>query len=318
MNRLVTPEAVELDLPVATVATRALGRLLDVALQVLALVLVLVGASVSGAADEDVLGIVITLVAVFLVRIVYPIAFETRFGATIGQRAMGLRIVTDDGAPIRLRQAFVRAAVGLFEIEATGGLLAFVVAASRADGKRLGDIAAGTVAVSVRVGTARAAVLGITCPPQLEGWAGQLDTSGLTSAHRGALRRFHERATTLGAARRQELASGLVARLLPVLGATRPLDADDVDVLRAIEWAANRRARAAAPRPSGVGPRPDGAPPPPPPPGAGAATGRTARPARPEPDTRVAGGAADTGGPAFRDGAQEGDGAGGAGFVPPS
>lgn len=317
MSRLVTPEAVELDLAIATVATRALGRLLDVVIQVTALVLVLVGASLSGAADEDVLGVVITLVAVFLVRIVYPIALETRFGATIGQRAMGLRIVTDDGAPIRLRQAFVRAAVGLFEVEATGGLVAFFVAAARADGKRLGDIAAGTVAVSVRVGTGRADVLGVTCPPRLEGWADQLDTSGLTSAHRGALRRFHERATTLGPTRRDELASGLVARLLPVLGTRRPVDAADADVLRAIEWAANGRGRAPV-RPATAGPVPPSGPPPLPPPpgptGRGVASDRVAAATA---DERVAGEPAGDGRHPPVPGSDDG-GTGSAGFVPPS
>jgi uncharacterized RDD family membrane protein YckC len=248
---------------------------LDLAIQVVLLLLVLWGAGSVDASETAT--VVAALVAVLLIRIVYPVAFETRFGATIGQRAMGLRIVTDEGGPIRLRQGLVRAAVGLFEIEMTTGLLAFTVAASRADGKRLGDVAAGTLAVSVRVGTTRADVLGVTCPPGLEGWATTLDTSGLTAAHRGTLRRFHERTRTLPPDRAAALAGPLVERLLVVLAARRPPGASDVALLQAIEWAAGEETtgRRAPPPPSpDRDTRPEGSAPPEPP---------TADPSRPGP-----------------------------------
>lgn len=254
MERLVTPEAVELELDRATVASRIPGRVLDLVLQIG--VLLLVGQASAVVAQDDVAVTVALLVASFVVLIVYPIVLETRFGATLGQRAMGLRIVSDDGAPIRLRQAVIRAAVGLFEVLATSGLVAFVVAASRADGKRLGDVAAGTVAVSVRVGTGRADVLAVECPPQLHGWAERLDTSGLTPAHLAALRRFHERTRTLPAGQRDQLAAGLAERLLVVLAVPRPAGAGARDVLAAIQWAVRDRAR----------PAPTVAQPPPPPP----------------------------------------------------
>lgn len=270
MERLVTPEAVALDLPVASPASRGLGKLLDVVLQLVTVVLILVGAET--AALGEVATQVVVLLSVFLVRLVYPVALETRFGATLGQRAVGLRIVTDDGASIRARQALVRAAVALFEIELTVGTLAFLTAAVRRDGKRLGDLAAGTLAVSVRVGTREAAVLGVTCPPQLQGWARTLDVSGLTPAHRGVLRRFHESSARLPAARRGELATDLADRLLTVLAMPRPPGAGPVEVLRAIQWAAGDRdqrpgpgtaaSTAATPTPA----RPVGPPPPPAPP----------------------------------------------------
>lgn len=300
MERLITPEAVALELPTATAATRALGRLLDVVLQYTTLTVVLAATSVADA--SDVVIIVVGLVAALLVRIAYPIALETRWGATLGQRAMGLQIVTTDGAPIRARQALVRAAVGLLEVELTFGLLAFVVAASRKDGRRIGDLAAGTLAVSVRVGTGRADVLDVECPPALRGWATTLDVAGLGPRQRGVLRRYHTSAPSLAPERGRMLATQLATRLLDELSATAPAGATPQDVLSAIAWAGSAAGRDDR---GGDEPRqsPAAAPPPPPAP-------PTSSPVRPP--SRSGGG-----GEPATDAGDSGT-SGGAGFAPPT
>lgn len=234
-GRVVTPEAVALDLRTATVATRGLAQLLDVVVQGVAVLLVV--AAVTVADVESVSGsvfVTVLLVAVFLIRIGYPLLFETRLGATLGHMALGLRVVTLDGAPIRARQALARVAVGLFEIDATFGVVALLTAATRQDGRRLGDLAAGTQVVSTRVGTGPATALDVTMPAQLRDWAAALDTSGLARAERTALRRYLQRAPDLPPARRDELAAALAERLLPRLATTSPPGARAHDVLVAI------------------------------------------------------------------------------------
>lgn len=241
-DRVVTPEAVALDLQTATVATRGLAQLLDVVLQGIAALLVTVAA---GLADLDAAGgtvfFVVVLVAVFLIRIVYPLAMETRFGATLGHMAMGLRVVTLDGTPIRARQAVARVAVGLFEIDATFGALALLTAATRRDGRRLGDLAAGTQVVSVRVGTGQASTLDVAVPPHLRGWAASLDTSGLHRPERTALRRYLLRAAELAPGQRDALAASLADKLLPRMAARRPDGATAHDALTAIAGALGER-----------------------------------------------------------------------------
>ena len=256
-ERVFTPEAVALDLQVATVATRGLAQLVDVLLQGVAALLVV--AALSLADVESASGAVfvtVVLVAVFLVRIGYPVVFETRFGATLGHMALGLRVVTVDGAPIRARQALARVAVGLFEIDSTFGAVALLTAATRRDGRRLGDLAAGTQVVSTRVGTGAPVALEVTAPTHLADWSATLDTSGLTRPERTALRRYLLRAGDLPPARRDELATGLVQRLLPRLAVSPPERGSAHDTLVAIAASLD-----AAPAPAGLDELPPPAPP---------------------------------------------------------
>lgn len=234
-GRLVTPEAVQLDLPAATVATRALARLVDVVLQlVVGTAIAAGGIAVAGDGASDVVVTVVVLLAAFAVRVLYPVVMETRLGATVGHLALGLRIVTTDGGQVRGRQALTRAAVGLFEVEATLGVVALLVAGSRSDGRRLGDLAAGTLAVSVRSGTGRAEPLDVAVPPRLAGWAEAVDPAGLGPRERAALRRYLERAPSLPTATRDELAVPLRDTLCAAVGVPPPPDATAHDTLLAL------------------------------------------------------------------------------------
>jgi len=255
-GRLVTPEAVGLDLQTATVATRGLARLLDILLQLIAVLLVTVAVGVVDGGASATVVTTIVLLAVFIIRIVYPVAFETRLGGTLGHLAMGLRVVTADGAPIRARQALTRSAVGLFEIEATFGLVALLVAGSRTDGRRLGDLAAGTLVVSVRVGTGQAEALHLQVPPALAAWVTTIDAAGLAQPERAALRRYLGRAATLPAATRDELAGTLADKLVPRLAAERPPGASAHDVLVAIAASATGGSSRAPASPPVVPPAP--------------------------------------------------------------
>lgn len=261
-DRVVTPEAVALDLQVATVATRGLAAFIDVVLQGLAALLIATAATVvdvDSASGAVVVSVV--LIGFFLVRIGYPVLFETRLGQTVGHMAMGLRVVTTDGATIRARQALARAAVGMFELDMTFGTVALLTSAIRKDGRRLGDLAAGTQVVSTRTGTGPATALEVTVPPHLAGWAASLDTSALQRPERTALRRYLQRAGDLAAPQRDALAERLADSLLPRLAASPPPASSAHDALVAVAAVLNERAAT----PVGDLPPPVVPPPPPPP-----------------------------------------------------
>jgi hypothetical protein len=88
------------------------------------------------------------LISYFLLEWAYPVLFELgRGGATPGKRSMGLQVVMDSGLPVTPGASVVRnllrAADFLPFLYAAGALTLLL----RADFKRLGDLAAGTMVV---------------------------------------------------------------------------------------------------------------------------------------------------------------------------
>jgi uncharacterized RDD family membrane protein YckC len=205
---LVTGEAVVLELRLAKLASRLLSLLIDLAVQGILLVvgLVVIG-GVASSADEAAAAAIV-LVFLVLVIVGYPVAFETLSrGRTLGKLALGLRVVRDDGGPIRFRHALVRAMAAVVEIWITAGAVALVVSLASSQGKRLGDFLAGTVVVRERVPTSSAAV--VTMPPQLAWWASGLDLSRLPDDLALAARQFLSRSRELA----PEIRDSMGARL---------------------------------------------------------------------------------------------------------
>lgn len=222
-GQLVTGEAVALDLRPAALPSRVVAGLVDVVGQLLVLLLVAglataVSLDVSEAAAQA-LGIVVLVV----VLIVYPVTFETLLrGRTPGKAAIGLRVVRDDGGPIGFRQAFVRGLAGAF-LERPG--VTFFVAGVATSllnrqGKRLGDLLAGTIVVQERIAVKGGAVA--TMPPPLAGWAAQLDLSGISTELALSVRQFVSRADSLTPAAREDLGGRLVAAVTAAVGPAPP------------------------------------------------------------------------------------------------
>ena len=219
VSQLVTGEAVALDLRPAALPSRVVAAVVDGLGQLLVLVLfgVLIAATsfdVSEAAAQA-LGIVL----IVLVLIVYPVTFETLLrGRTPGKAAMGLRVVRDDGGPIGFRQALVRGLAGAF-LERPGITLFFaavVTSLLNPDGKRIGDLLAGTVVVQERVAVRGGPVAAM--PPALAGWAAQLDLSGVSNELALSVRQFVSRADSLTPAAREDLGGRLVAAVTAAVG----------------------------------------------------------------------------------------------------
>ena len=218
---IVTGDAVVLELRLAKLASRSLALAIDLAAQ-LALLLVgtLVLAGVVSFVDEA-LSTAIALVFYIAVIVGYPVAFETATrGRTPGKMALGLRVVREDGGPIRFRHAFVRGLLGVVEIWLSAGTVAAITSLASAKGKRLGDYLAGTVAVRERVPVRSAPVAAMPAP--LAGWAPSLDLSRVPDDLALAARQYLSRYGELAPAVREEMGSRIASALASVTAPPPP------------------------------------------------------------------------------------------------
>jgi uncharacterized RDD family membrane protein YckC len=188
---IVTPEAVLLEFETAGVASRTIAELLDLGVQFTALFLIFVVAGVVGAAGGlgQVLAVVLSLLAVFLVLVGYPTVMETFWnGRTLGKAAMGLRVVTREGAPERFRHAAIRAMIGLIEIYAFLGIPAVIAIVTSRRDQRLGDLVAGTLVLRQRAGRRAAPPVAFGVPWNWESYVQSLDVSTINDEQYGVVR----------------------------------------------------------------------------------------------------------------------------------
>ncbi|CAM5236479.1 RDD family protein OS=Streptomyces alboniger OX=132473 GN=CP975_13765 PE=4 SV=1 [Streptomyces alboniger] len=151
MSELVTGEAVALELRPARLPSRALAVLVDLVLVVTVYIVVTIVLVASTASMDEAAQIALSIAAFLLVLVGGPIAVETLSrGRSLGKLACGLRVVRDDGGPIRFRHALVRGAIGTVEILMTFGVVACIASLVSARGRRLGDVFAGTLVVRER------------------------------------------------------------------------------------------------------------------------------------------------------------------------
>ncbi len=265
---IVTPEAVVLDFEIAGLASRGVAKLLDLLIQgaVLLALAVAVGVAVPGTA-----GVVLLVAGVAAVLLGYPILVETLMrGRSPGKAALGLRVVTVEGAPIAPRHSFVRSTVGLIDfLLPPGGLFAVVASLLSPRSQRLGDLVAGTMVLRERSAVAPPLAVWFSPPAGLEAYAGNLDVSGVTDAQFGVIRSFLLRIGDLTPESRVAMAYRLAEPLREAMRHRLPPGVHPEQFLVAVAAAYQRRHSpppAAAPTPGAAPPVPAGSPPPPPPP----------------------------------------------------
>ncbi|TNG00126.1 MAG: RDD family protein [Gammaproteobacteria bacterium] len=138
-----TPEGIELNLHLSGPVPRMLGWLIDIFIRigiyiVLASVLTWLGDFGSG----------LYLILFFLIEWFYPVVFEVYFdGMTPGKRAMGIRVVHDDGTPVGWAASIIRnflRFVDFLPLFYAFGLISMLL---NSEFRRLGDIVAGTVVI---------------------------------------------------------------------------------------------------------------------------------------------------------------------------
>lgn len=152
-----TPERVELHYVLANVGNRFLAAAIDHLIQAVAMVIIVVAAgALSGWRLFDSMGVwtaALTVLAVFAIYWGYFVAFETLWsGQTPGKRIMRLRVVREDGRPVRFFEVFVRnllrVAIDVQPLPSYAVGVVSIIFSARS--KRVGDFVAGTVVVKER------------------------------------------------------------------------------------------------------------------------------------------------------------------------
>ncbi|WP_328845880.1 RDD family protein [Streptomyces sp. NBC_00258] len=222
MSELVTGEAVALELRPAKLPSRVLAVVLDLAVAVAAYVAVTIALVASTAALDEAAQMAVSIAAFILLLVGGPIAVETlSHGRSLGKLACGLRVVRDDGGPIRFRHALVRGAVGVVEILMTFGVVACIASLVSARGRRLGDVFAGTLVVRERIPAGRTSFVPPP-PPWLAGRFSGLDLSGVPDALWLAVRQYLTRMQQLDPQVGWAMAERLAADVAERTGAPAP------------------------------------------------------------------------------------------------
>jgi uncharacterized RDD family membrane protein YckC len=295
---IVTPEAVVLDFELAGLASRGVAKLIDVLIQVA----VLIGGAVAvGLAVRGTAGVVLLVAGVAAIVLGYPVLVETLMrGRSPGKAAMGLRVVTVEGAPVAPRHSFIRSTLGIIDfLLPPGGLFAVVTSLLSPRGQRLGDLVAGTMVLRERSALAAPMAVWFSPPGGLEAYAANLDVAGVTEAQFGVIRSFLLRVGELTPESRVAMAFRLADPVKAAMHHQPPPGVHPEQLLVAVAAAYQRRhspppagvrapAYAAPPSTAGYPPPPPppppvrAAPPPPPPP----PPVRAAPPPPPPPDAR--------------------------------
>jgi uncharacterized RDD family membrane protein YckC len=193
-REVVTPEGVALHLPVAGPVPRAVAWGIDLAIRLGILVLVGTLLALLGAAGQG-----LYLILTFLIFWAYPILFEVLWdGQTPGKKAMSLRVVNGDGAPVGWLPAITRNLLRTVDMLPFGYAAGLIACLADPHARRLGDMVAGTLVVhNERERDAAAAPVNAVLAP----------SAGLQPAEQAAVVAFGERAPLLTPARQEELAN---------------------------------------------------------------------------------------------------------------
>ncbi len=236
---MVTGDAVVLDVAVAQLPVRALGALIDLIIILAGYIAALMLWAVALPQFDEALTAAILIIFTVSVIVGYPLAMETATrGRSVGKMVMGLRVVSDDGGPERFRQALFRALAGFVEIWMLFGGPAVIASLLSAQGKRIGDMFAGTVVISERGPRSAAPPM---MPPGLAWWATSLELSSLGPQQTEMARQFLARAHELNPAVRDEMAYRATAEVVARISPPPPPGAPPQQILAAVLAERHRR-----------------------------------------------------------------------------
>ncbi|MFD5747957.1 RDD family protein [Streptomyces sp. NPDC127033] len=222
MDELVTGDAVVLGLRPARLPSRALATAIDLSVAGAAYLMVSVGIVLSAGSLDEAAVAALAVASFLLVLVGGPIAVETlSHGRSLGKLACGLRVVRDDGGPIRFRHALVRGAMGVVEILFSVGVVACVASLTSARGRRIGDVFAGTLVVRERVPTSYMEAVPPP-PPWLVGRFAELDLSAVPDDLWLAIRQYLTRMGQLDAGVGRSMAERLAGDLAARTGTPAP------------------------------------------------------------------------------------------------
>jgi uncharacterized RDD family membrane protein YckC len=241
---IVTPEAVVLEFETAGVASRILARIIDGIVLWLGLLafLLAMGVLLEGS-NSQTLAVVLVVLVVFFAIFGYWMLLETVWhGRTLGKAAMGLRVVTLEGAPVTFRHSAIRAIVGVVDFFVPPiGPVAVVTVGLSSNNQRLGDLAAGTIVLRERKDAGPLVALNLTEPQGRPELMASLQLARLSDAQYGVVRRYLLRVYKMDPSVRASLAERLSAAVEQVTGVRRPGDLHPEWYLHAAGLAYQRR-----------------------------------------------------------------------------
>jgi uncharacterized RDD family membrane protein YckC len=175
---VLTPERITLQYDVAGIGSRSAAAMIDVTIQLLVLLVLglafallarLIGVNVASLEEPDAAALPIIIlgalavVVVFVVLFGYFMFFEIVWsGQTPGKRVLGIRVLRENGYPVRAGDSVVRNLIRVIDGPPFGAVLGLTVMLFNTKARRLGDFAAGTLVV--REGTRRG-VAALSTPP---------------------------------------------------------------------------------------------------------------------------------------------------------
>lgn len=194
VREVYTPEGVALRLPAAGPVPRALAWMIDGIVRMAVLMIAGIVLGVIGKVGSGVY-----LIVVFLLMWGYPVLFEVLWkGQTPGKRALSLRVIADDGAPVGWLSSIVRNLLRTVDFLPIGYAVGLVAGFADPWGRRLGDMVAKTMVIHAPAGTpvGKAAIQGSFAPVQ-----------PLQPQEQAAVIAFADRSALLTQERREELAN---------------------------------------------------------------------------------------------------------------
>ena len=205
-----TGEAVTLDVKPASPPERFAAAVMDATTYFLCtIVLFLMAARFTSPSPSIQRVIVIGFFSTTMLFLPLIVEIATR-GRSLGKWAFNLRVVRDDGGAITARHSAVRVSTGILENWATFGGLAVLAEIMSSKGKRLGDLAAGTMVCSQG---ASVFYPPLVLPPGLEEWARTATILPLDDALVAEARAFLQSNRSLNVGVRGEVALSLAQRL---------------------------------------------------------------------------------------------------------
>ena len=143
-----TPERVSFEYQVAGLGTRAIAQIIDLLIVFGILAAVYFVALAFAAVGSGTAAYLAALIGSFVVILGYFWTSEALWsGQTVGKRVFRLRAVGDRGEPMTFAQAGIRNVVRIIDFLPYAYGVGLVVLFANGRGKRLGDLAAGTVVV---------------------------------------------------------------------------------------------------------------------------------------------------------------------------
>ncbi len=196
-------DGVEIQLRVAGPAARSSAWLIDFLIFIGCLFAAGILAGVTGIAVGENASQGLMLLAMFLFMWFYNVIFEIGpRGASPGQRAMGLKVVSVSGAPVRLPQSLIRNLLRGVDFMPFGYLVGLICCLFTKKFQRLGDIVADTVVIYTEEKPAIKPAQQVNAEPLTP-------PAALSREEQAALAQFQDRAPHWSDARKVELSDVL-------------------------------------------------------------------------------------------------------------